>query len=166
MKIYIEDDEFVAVFGYGCVNTAKKIYKNKKVVDYKWIGEMTLGEEFNYDDEKSLIDSAEMCILMGSDFKTKHKFINPKIIKEIPKKEWESVLEHKNAELSHEEKRLLVMLSQTEMDLDQITMTMTMVMEKEKGIDLLTDYLNKTNEHDPQKILDKALEINKENKKD
>ena len=62
MEIIIEDDEFIASYCYGCVNTAKKEYENGKLVGYKRIGEFMLSDEFDYETEESLISMAELCI--------------------------------------------------------------------------------------------------------
>ena len=82
MEKIIEDDEFVASFCCGCVNSAKKVLKNGKVVGFEKIGEMMLGDEFDFNDEESLINMAEFCISLCSRKKYNHKFEKP-IIREI-----------------------------------------------------------------------------------
>lgn len=64
--------------------------------------------------------------------------------------------------MSKDEKRLVVMLSMTDMDIDQITAVMCMLNETKNGISLLVHYLDETNDHNPQTIMKKATEIYKD----
>jgi len=61
--------------------------------------------------------------------------------------------------MSREEKKLAVLLSLTNMNLEEITATMLLVKGNKNGIELLTKYLEDTNEINSQVIMNKAIEI-------
>lgn len=61
--------------------------------------------------------------------------------------------------MPREEKKLAVLLSLTNMNLEEITTTILLVKGNKNGIELLTKYLEDTNETNPKLIMKKAIEI-------
>ncbi len=61
--------------------------------------------------------------------------------------------------MPREEKKLAVLLSLTNMNLEEIKSTMSLVKGNKNGIELLTKYLEDTNETNPKLIMKKAIEI-------
>lgn len=61
--------------------------------------------------------------------------------------------------MPREEKKLAVLLSLTNMNLEEIKSIILLVKDDKKGVELLTKYLEDTNETNPQSIMKKAIEI-------